>query len=505
METTTFPPSELVVTARHNAIQQHLHDLSFEVINLADRERDYIRTIEDLKRDLTVYKTTWDAFSRDRDLALRDRETAVREKETADIEKQMASQSFEEYKRRAESEKEQFIKEIQKLQGSEHRAICVIDGDGTIFAPELLAAGQEGGRSAARLLTEAVRGHLQPSGLERYQLLVYIFYNRRGLVDALGLGKLPDARGGFDEFVVGFNQAGGRFLMVDVGSGKDEADAKLRVYLEDNVRSPQTLKVFFGGCHDNGYLNSLRSAITDGFRDKLVLLPGYDEVASGIANLGLPSLLVPGLFMRQKIITVGRSPTMATQSAGEALSPRRQAKHTASASHDADVDSSSSSAASDVWPPLLTSPPTYKAALQHAPPKPRPAMPSFKSSSSVSEDDSPIEGHRILPRKTGTRRTIPTLPLSKHQPPPCTLFYLSECNRGAECKYSHDYILKPENYDELTRNAKRVPCVTTNKGDNCPWGDNCIYGHKCPDLTRCSFLRQGRCKFIAGESILFHR
>lgn len=92
------------------------------------------------------------------------------------------------------------------------------------------------------------------------------------------------------------------------------------VYLEDCIRLPQTLKVVFGGertdqpflrryltsstsgCHDNGYVNVLRSYVTEGLGEKLVLLPGFQEMATGFGPLGLPVLLIPNLFMPDKMV-----------------------------------------------------------------------------------------------------------------------------------------------------------------------------------------------------------
>ncbi|KAJ7173476.1 hypothetical protein C8R46DRAFT_115823 [Mycena filopes] len=133
------------------------------------------------------------------------------------------------------------------------------------------------------------------------QLWVYVFFNKRGLTEALrraGLGSLINK---FEDFVLGFNQATERFLMVDVGTTKEAADAKLKVYLEDEIRLPETFKLIFGGCHDNGYVANLYSQITAGYKEKLILLKGYTEMAAGIAALGLPSLAIPELFMLQKI------------------------------------------------------------------------------------------------------------------------------------------------------------------------------------------------------------
>ena len=90
------------------------------------------------------------------------------------------------------------------------------------------------------------------------------------------------------------------------------------VYLEDNIRLPHTHKIIFGGTlspllpspythhlalgsHDNGYVNVLRSVITEGFRDKLILIPGYSEVALDIKALMLPELRIPDLFISTKL------------------------------------------------------------------------------------------------------------------------------------------------------------------------------------------------------------
>lgn len=97
------------------------------------------------------------------------------------------------------------------------------------------------------------------------------------------------------------------------------------VFLTDHVRSPSTYKVFLGGgsllsllhptlncliaTHDNGYVPDLRSHIAHGQSEKLVLLPGYSETALGIKQLGFPSLVVPDLFLEEKINLWGPSRT----------------------------------------------------------------------------------------------------------------------------------------------------------------------------------------------------
>lgn len=55
------------------------------------------------------------------------------------------------------------------------------------------------------------------------------------------------------------------------------------------------------GSHDNGYATELESLISQGLKDKIILLPGYAEVASKIRNLGLDTLQIPNLFLAEKL------------------------------------------------------------------------------------------------------------------------------------------------------------------------------------------------------------
>ena len=91
-----------------------------------------------------------------------------------------------------------------------------------------MSQGQEGGLAAARKLTERVRQFMSADGFEQYQLWVYLFYHKRGLLDTFARVGLSTVKAKFDEFMMGFNQAAERFIMVDVGGSKEAADAKLK-------------------------------------------------------------------------------------------------------------------------------------------------------------------------------------------------------------------------------------------------------------------------------------
>jgi hypothetical protein len=48
--------------------------------------------------------------------------------------------------------------------------------------------------------------------------------------------------------------------------------------------------------------------ITQRLRHKLVLLQGFDEMATGFQRLALPFMSTPGLFERQKLVRTKRAP-----------------------------------------------------------------------------------------------------------------------------------------------------------------------------------------------------
>lgn len=60
------------------------------------------------------------------------------------------------------------------------------------------------------------------------QLSIYMFLHKKGLADTLWKAKLYTEKFGFEEFLAGFNQSAQRFLAVDVGEGKENADAKIK-------------------------------------------------------------------------------------------------------------------------------------------------------------------------------------------------------------------------------------------------------------------------------------
>jgi hypothetical protein len=140
-----------------------------------------------------------------------------------------------------------------------------------------------------------------------------------------------------------------------------------------------------------------------------------------------------------------------------------------------------------------TGPQSYKSALQAVQRvQSRASTPELDpagSSASSDTSDEPLTDPRGSPSPSRARHVNPNIvewsqpsrplcvltyllvsqPLSKHKPPPCTLFYLANCKHGVDCKYGHDYILEDDHYETIRENAKKAPCPAKNRSSSLPF------------------------------------
>ncbi|KAH8105372.1 hypothetical protein BXZ70DRAFT_522119 [Cristinia sonorae] len=391
---------------------------------------------------------------------------------------------------------------LAALQNAERRVVCLIDGDGTIFSRDLLAQGTLGGQAAARELSRNIHEYLDhtfqmpPS---TFTLSVFVFLHKKGLMEALGRAGYTTEKTKFDEFLAGFNQAGQRFVMVDVGAGKENADSKLKAFLHDHVRSPQTSKIFFGASHDNGYTPDLKSLISDGYGHKLILLPGYTEIAYSIRELELDTLLIPNLFLADKL-TIMRTP----RSTNNMPLPDTDTSYDIATPTPPTPGRRRSASVAAASVPL---PETPGPQVPGTPGKKKKKQRKLSKSNNVSEVDSvsdsipsPPESIMVLspapPPINGSVAPAHVLLRNRYDPPPCQKHYLvGMCPFKTGCKFGHTYILSVQDMQDLASAAKGIPCKEIIKGRNCAMGERCIYGHKCPYGPTCPHLARNICHF----------
>lgn len=152
--------------------------------------------------------------------------------------------------------------------------LCVIDGDACVFTEALLRQGHEGGRLAAQQLTKAVADHLTSEDIHvlgRLSFWITIYYNRIGLASVLERHQIctPEQ---LEAFTMGFSQASPRFLLVDVGYGKDATFTKItglsRVFCVPrsklNLRPKNIYKPTLVSHRRSGFSLLVRRSITAG-------------------------------------------------------------------------------------------------------------------------------------------------------------------------------------------------------------------------------------------------
>ncbi|KAF7983962.1 hypothetical protein HWV62_18390 [Athelia sp. TMB] len=277
--------------------------------------------------------------------------------------------------------------------------------------------GQQGGRQAAQQITKGIAEYLSDEDIQVFgrglSFWVTVYFNKTGLLNALASHDIctPEQ---FESFCVGFSQASPRFLMIDVGYGKDAVEFKIREYIQTFARFPQTLRMFFCGGNDTGYSSTMSLLESEQLLGKLVILEGYEDINSELHKLCLPSLKLDGLFLAQKpayfplkLTPLAMPGSTSVTTNGGLMSPR-----------------------------------------------------SPSNSSSIGEtrliDPSLVRIASINPPRFA--KAVFIQPLHKQNPPPCNEYYLMSCFKGAACKYSHKYELTAEQRAVLANNAKKAPC-----------------------------------------------
>ncbi|KAF9222089.1 hypothetical protein BS17DRAFT_796882 [Gyrodon lividus] len=331
------------------------------------------------------------------------------------------------------------IASMESLMNQSLLILCVIDGDACIFTESLLRQGHEGGRQAAQQLTKAVADYLTSEDvhvLGRLSFWITIYYNRTGLSSVLERRQLctPEQ---LEAFIMGFSQASPRFLLVDVGYGKDATFTKITEYLQTYIRFPQTQRIFLAGSPDGAHASTIATLQNEGLLGKLTFLEAGGAGADQSRRFHLPTLYVDKLFMMRR-----------------------------------------------ATPPPVT---------HHPPPLNVTGISPSHTTGGLPTPRSPSG----LPTPSTGKLIDPTL---VNSPPPCNEFYLMSCTKGGTCKYSHDYVLTPEQLATLASNAKKAPCNFLKNGLQCPYGDRCCWGHICPNGHKCFHLSKGKCWF-KGESM----
>jgi len=314
-------------------------------------------------------------------------------------------------------------------------ALCVIDGTRSVFSPNYMAQGEEGGRKAGQEIVQGITDHLAKDGslhVANVKISIVIYAMRPRLRNELIAGNTCTAEQ-FDRFFVGLDET--RYLnVVEVGN-KSDVDRKIEEYLQLFAGLTQTARVFFGGGNSSHCLSVMATLETCNASSKLVVLRSQTGSPYG-ASARIPSIMLPGLFMN--------------------------------------------------FPAGQLVPPTPKATTSAFP------LPT----SAADEPDFRASSPKFFSEYGKQSSIDPTLPLYKQNPPPCNEHYLmSVCSKQGRCRYSHDYDLTEDQLATLAKSAKQSPCWFINNDRECPFGSSCCWGHVCPFGIKCPYSLKDKCRF----------
>ncbi|KAF8593526.1 hypothetical protein BDV93DRAFT_516495 [Ceratobasidium sp. AG-I] len=173
---------------------------------------------------------------------------------------------------------------------------------------DLLVLGNKGGRDAAQTLRKHIISHCNSNA----DILINVFLNQNGLKYELE-SYFGISHNVFYQFLNGFSSAP-CISIVDVGKGKEAADAKIRELVKIFARNTDVEKLYFGGEHDNGYASTLAAIENEGYLNKIVLLRGYNLLADEIKAFDLTMLRSRDLFLDEPLPNYPKGTTSARPS-----------------------------------------------------------------------------------------------------------------------------------------------------------------------------------------------
>jgi len=192
----------------------------------------------------------------------------------------------------------------EQLLGMEQARFVLVlidaDADMYLFHERFLSRGLQGGQDAADEFMVKAREHLlslEPSidDAKTIPVMVKAYANLSGLAQACVRDKKLSSVSDMVQFWIGFSRRYPLVDFVDVGSGKEEADNKIREVLGFHVSNPQCRHILLGCCNDAGYVPVLRQyAAQSSISERITLLSaGPIQPAMGTLGFRATSIFEP--------------------------------------------------------------------------------------------------------------------------------------------------------------------------------------------------------------------
>lgn len=281
------------------------------------------------------------------------------------------------------------------------------------------------------------------------------------------------------------------FNFIDVGSGKERADHKIRETLRLFLPIPQCKHIFFGPCHDNGYLPVLEPFKRDPATSSRITLVETTPPEPGFIALGFPRVKFPKVF-RDTNLPNRPSPSAMTSPVPMSL-PVRTAPPTApqfipQSTAGAPITTKPTSPAPVTGDP--NAPNTWATVGKTAGPKSIDIAPKKavqKRSVVLNVDDERLDAP--LPRADpGAEKRF--LARTKEVGKCCNSYHLTgHCGAGEYCDYSHGERLTPGEVLVLKHKARSITCQARHmcRDVDCTFGHHCKFGGKGCFADNCWF------------------
>lgn len=396
---------------------------------------------------------------------------------------------------------EKTIRQKEYYQTGKPYVMILIDGDGLIFDESYVRQGLEGGKKAAYALRNAVAQQCETYAGEM-EISAKVVANIQGLGRAMVRdGSIYNERD-FKDFTLGFSQAKAAFDFVDVGHGKERADAKIRENARWHLQNSNCRQVLVGISHDSGYAPFLDEVLADNYtRRRVSILEGVPTVPALVATNVNIFRMDNELFRTRKLgdrgtlareystSSVGTSPRTASATTIPTPPPQASQQDESAAypslSKDTPKDSPTASWAGLASKPRAASPPpkitlplasrsvnigskTNKAAAAKQSKKMELEAPDWNPGPRGMDD--PILPNLVVLEEVKKRKDNDKL-CNNH-------FLRGPCAKQDVCVFVHDYNPTDDELDAIAYLTRLNPCT---RGQDCDNWD-CIYGHHCASM-----------------------
>jgi hypothetical protein len=346
------------------------------------------------------------------------------------------------------------------------------------------------------------------SNIDDWNIMLQVAVSLPGLGKKLVEVGIIGSQAQLADFVHGFNFSQPLFSIVDVGKGNQRADGKCREMARLMIRNKQCKHIFFGPCHDTGYIQSLQS-LRDPFAatERVTLiettpaLPGFRELKLPISRFSVfrSEHLPSGQLAHRAAVTTAQprpSPAASAAAAPQApVKPAATAAAAAAAAAETPLANGSTAAAPTSWAAMSKTgaAPNGKINIASAKkPAPRKSYLVNKDGERVDED---------LPRFDPAAEKRYQARKAEHGSH-CNEFYLKGHCDPKYCVYYHGDPLPKAEMLVLRHKARTGAC---NYGSTCDDPD-CYYGHHCRYGRHCtnSDCRFSHLHHVDTVSTAFH-